>query len=99
MACGGPDAASRFDPEMLCQLPQKLRAAQAIFGRTGGLHAAALFDTHGELLVLREDIAEYGRFFRIVKEVGYSGGLSIEGNGKFEDDADASLKFFHDELA
>jgi sugar phosphate isomerase/epimerase len=40
----------------------------------------------------------YGRFFQIVKEVGYSGGLSIEGNGKFEDDADASLKFFHQEL-
>ena len=40
----------------------------------------------------------YGRFFQIVKEVGYSGGLSIEGNGKFEDDADASLKFFHEEL-
>jgi D-psicose/D-tagatose/L-ribulose 3-epimerase len=40
----------------------------------------------------------YSRFFQIVKEVGYSGGLSIEGNGKFEDDADASLKFFHEEL-
>lgn len=48
---------------------------------------------------LASEDAEYGRFFRIVKEVGYSGGLSIEGNGKFEDDADASLKFFHDELA
>ena len=40
----------------------------------------------------------YGRFFQIVKEVGYSGGLSIEGSGKFEDDAEASLKFFHEQL-
>jgi D-psicose/D-tagatose/L-ribulose 3-epimerase len=47
---------------------------------------------------LASEDAEYSRFFRIVKEVGYSGGLSIEGNGKFEGDADASLKFFHDEL-
>ncbi len=39
-----PDPASRFDPETLCLLPEKLRGAQAIFGRTGGLHAAALFD-------------------------------------------------------
>src|SRR5437879_1429390 len=38
-----PDANSRFDAEMLCRLPEKLRDTQAIFGRTGGLHAAALF--------------------------------------------------------
>jgi D-psicose/D-tagatose/L-ribulose 3-epimerase len=40
----------------------------------------------------------YSRFFQIVKEVGYSGGLSIEGSGKFEDDAEASLKFFNEQL-
>jgi FdhD protein len=64
-----PDAASRFDPEMLCQLPEKLRAAQAIFGRTGGLHAAALFDASGELLVLREDI---GRHNAVDKVIGWA---------------------------
>ena len=39
---------SRFDAEMLCRLPEKLRDTQAIFGRTGGLHAAALFRADGE---------------------------------------------------
>ena len=64
-----PDADSRFTPEMLCQLPDKLRAAQAIFGRTGGLHAAALFNADGKLLVLREDI---GRHNAVDKVLGWA---------------------------
>ena len=42
---------------------------------------------------------EYRRFFSLVKEIGYKGGLSIEGNGTFEEDADASLRFFREMLA
>ena len=64
-----PDPASRFSPEMLCQLPEKLRGAQAIFSRTGGLHAAALFDARGELIVLREDI---GRHNAVDKVIGWA---------------------------
>ena len=41
----------------------------------------------------------YGRFFELVKKTGFRGGLSIEGKGKFEDDAAASLAFFRKELA
>ncbi|HLH39770.1 MAG TPA: sugar phosphate isomerase/epimerase family protein [Bryobacteraceae bacterium] len=41
----------------------------------------------------------YARFFRIVKEVNYRGGISIEGNGAFESDGAASLAFFRSELA
>jgi len=47
---------------------------------------------------LESEDSEYPRFFGLVKEIGYRGGLSIEGNGSFESDADASLKFFHREL-
>jgi D-psicose/D-tagatose/L-ribulose 3-epimerase len=42
---------------------------------------------------------QYQRFFSLVKEIGYRGGLSIEGNGTFEDDGAASLQFFKEMLA
>ena len=41
----------------------------------------------------------YSRFFSLIKEIGYQGGLSIEGNGTFENDAEASLGFFREMLA
>ena len=86
-----PDAATLFDPEMLCKLPPTLRSAQDVFGRTGGLHAAALFTPTGELLVLREDI---GRHNAVDKVIGWAllGGrlplsdhvLLVSGRGGFE---------------
>ncbi|HWZ32505.1 MAG TPA: sugar phosphate isomerase/epimerase family protein [Bryobacteraceae bacterium] len=47
---------------------------------------------------LPDEDAEYQRFFQILKEVNYAGGLSIEGTGTFENDAAASLSFFRREL-
>jgi FdhD protein len=58
-----------IDPEVLCALPDKLRAEQEVFGRTGGLHAAALFSASGELIALREDI---GRHNAVDKVVGWA---------------------------
>jgi FdhD protein len=57
------------DPEMLCALPDEARASQETFSHTGGLHAAALFDGAGNLLVLREDI---GRHNAVDKVVGWA---------------------------
>jgi FdhD protein len=45
--------------DVLCSLPSRLRQAQANFDRTGGIHAVALFDAQGNLLVLREDIGRH----------------------------------------
>jgi FdhD protein len=55
-----PDPARpRLTPELLSALPDRLRAAQAVFDRTGGLHAAALFSEDGELLDVREDVGRH----------------------------------------
>lgn len=75
-----PEAATLFDPEVLCRLPEKLRAAQAVFGRTGGLHAAALFNAAGELLVLREDIGRHNAVDKVIGWVFLGGGLPLSGH-------------------
>ena len=46
-----------------------------------------------------DDDPEYGRFFRLVKQIGYTGGLSIEARGTFEEDGAASLAFLRSELS
>lgn len=45
--------------DILYALPARLLEAQSVFNRTGGLHGAGLFDSHGKLLALREDIGRH----------------------------------------
>jgi FdhD protein len=47
-------------------LPERQRAAQALFEQTGGLHATALFSAEGELLLLREDVGRHNAFDKVV---------------------------------
>jgi FdhD protein len=61
-----PDRGLRIDPEVLCQLPEILRSEQAVFSRTGGLHAAALFDSSGHMIALREDIGRHNAVDKII---------------------------------
>ncbi len=52
--------------QILCTLPEKLRESQRLFQRTGGLHAAALFNTFGELLAVREDVGRHNALDKLI---------------------------------
>ena len=54
-----PNPTFSLDPAVLCTFPDTLKSAQSIFDRTGGLHAAGLFDANGKLVVLREDVGRH----------------------------------------
>ena len=56
----------RLTTKVLTSLPDKLRNAQGIFSATGGLHAAALFNTDGKLLALREDVGRHNALDKLV---------------------------------
>jgi FdhD protein len=86
-----PNPDFRLDPEVLVRLPETLRESQAVFGRTGGLHAAALFDSAGKMLVLREDIGRHNAVDKVIgwalleNRVPLSGAiLMVSGRGGFE---------------
>jgi FdhD protein len=62
------DSDMMITPALIAGLPGLMRAAQDTFDRTGGLHAAALFDERGKLIVLREDV---GRHNAVDKVIGH----------------------------
>lgn len=68
VACAPVASELRVSSEVIAGLPDALLAAQPVFARTGGLHAAGFFDADGTLRVLREDI---GRHNAVDKVVGW----------------------------
>jgi len=74
-----PAHAVAIDPDTLCRLPGRLREEQRVFSRTGGLHAAGLFDAGGRLLLLREDIGRHNAVDKVIGHAVLGGALPLSG--------------------
>lgn len=67
----------RLEPGLLARLPDRLRASQQVFDRTGGLHAAALFTEEGELVDVREDVGRHNAVDKLVGRALQNGTLPL----------------------
>ena len=56
------------DADVLVSMPDRLREAQRVFDRTGGLHAAGLFDADGSVLSVREDVGRHNAVDKVIGE-------------------------------
>jgi FdhD protein len=74
-----PDAAAgpRLDAATVAALPDRLRDAQGIFDRTGGLHASGLFGPEGELRSVREDVGRHNALDKLIGEQLLDGRLPL----------------------
>ncbi|WP_225232907.1 formate dehydrogenase accessory sulfurtransferase FdhD [Klenkia terrae] len=75
-----PADETRLPLETLLALPDRLRAAQAVFDRPGGLHAAGLFTAEGELVALREDVGRHNAVDKVVGDAVRAGRLPLAGH-------------------
>jgi FdhD protein len=72
-----PDGPS-LRADTLSGFPDSIRAAQRVFARTGGLHAAALFSPAGELEILREDVGRHNALDKLVGRAAMDGRLPLD---------------------
>ena len=68
----------RLPAALVADLPERLRAAQPAFAATGGLHATALFDEHGALLCLREDVGRHNAMDKVLGWAFLDGRLPLD---------------------
>ena len=70
----------RIPPELIVSLPDRLRAAQRVFDRTGGLHAAGLFPADGGEPLVREDVGRHNAVDKVIGERMLAGALPLAGS-------------------
>jgi FdhD protein len=70
----------RIPLRVLLGLPERLRAEQSLFEKTGGLHAAGLFTAGGELVALREDVGRHNAVDKVIGDAVRQGRLPLAGH-------------------
>jgi len=80
-----------FSRSVLTRIPHALRAAQHTFDATGGLHAAAAFDSKGDLAVIMEDVGRHNAVDKVIGSLllnnevpAHELGLMVSGRASFE---------------
>jgi FdhD protein len=83
--------ATPFKRAMLAALPDRVRESQPVFEQTGGLHAACVFGSDGEILVVREDVGRHNATDKAIGALLQSGdlpahefGMLVSGRASFE---------------
>jgi len=71
------DSRGKVDPAMLPALVERMRSGQGVFERTGGLHAAGLFDVGGELICMREDVGRHNAVDKVAGRMLLDGRLPM----------------------
>ena len=66
VSCGELRSLGEMDPPLITALPDRMKKAQTVFTHTGGIHAAALFDRNGGLLLLREDVGRHNAVDKVI---------------------------------
>ncbi len=65
-------------PDLLMQLPERMRRSQTLFDKTGGIHAAALFDRDGQMLGLEEDVGRHNAVDKLIGRFLLEDALPLE---------------------
>jgi FdhD protein len=77
------DLSAAIPVDVLAEVPDRVQRAQALFGATGGVHAAAAFDRDGEPLLVREDVGRHNAVDKVVGRLLLDGELPARGLGLF----------------
>jgi FdhD protein len=79
LSCTPLGKSEALSPQVIWELPDALRAAQVAFERTGGLHAAGLFDAAGRVCCVREDVGRHNAVDKVVGHLALAGSATTGG--------------------